>query len=82
MKVVIDGITYVPESPPEPKWGNGGVADVWLDGLVKELDRSANTWTCDTIDIIHRESSCKTAITALKWYRDECVRLRKFEPKV
>ena len=81
MKIEIDGVTYVPEPPAEPAWGNGGVADVWLDGLVAQLSRSADTWTCGSIDIIRREAACKTAVTALKWYRDECIRLREFEPK-
>ena len=76
MKIEIDGITYVPQSPAEPVWSNGGVADVWLDGLVAQLSRSADTWTCGSIDNIRREAACKTAVTALKWYRDECARLK------
>jgi hypothetical protein len=76
MKIEIDGVTYVPQPPAEPKWGCGGVADVWLDKLVVQLSRSADTWTCGSLDIIHREASCKTAVTALKWYRDECARLK------
>ena len=81
MKIEIDGVIYVPEPEAEPKWGNGKIADCFLDSVFAELSRSADTWTCGTLDIIHREASCKTAAAALKWYRDECIRLREFEPK-
>lgn len=81
MKIEIDGITYVPEPAAEPKWGNGAIADCFLDRVYPELMRSADTWTCGTLDIIHREAAYKTAAAALKWYSDECARLREFEPK-
>lgn len=81
MKVVIDGVTYVPEPPVEPAWGNGAVADVFIDKAFPILTRSADTWTCGTLDIIYRETAYKTAARALKWYRDEVIRLREFEPK-
>lgn len=81
MKIVIDGINYVPEQPAEPSWANGVVADCFLDRALPILTQSADTWTCGTLDIIHREAAYKTAATALKWYRDECIRLREFEPK-
>jgi hypothetical protein len=81
MKIVIDGVTYVPESPSEPKWGNGAVADNFIDGTVVQLERPPEEWTCGTIDVIRRGAAYKTAAAALKWYRDECIRLKPFEPK-
>ena len=77
MKVIIDGVHYVPEPPPEPSWFNGVVADCFLDRALPILLQTSDTWTCATMDIIHREAAYKTAASALKWYRDECLRLRE-----
>lgn len=81
MKIEIDGVVYVPEPAAEPAWAHGKIADCFLDSVFAELSRPADTWTCGSLDIIRREAAGKTAAAALKWYRDECIRLREFEPK-
>jgi hypothetical protein len=76
MKVMIDGVAYEPVREPLPAWKNGKIADVFLDKTLEQLMRESDTWTCATMDIIHRAGAYHTAAAALTWYRDECARLQ------
>jgi hypothetical protein len=73
--VVIGGIEYIPKPDAEPAWNNGVVAGNFLDQHMPVLLWEPTEWTSDFKNVCQRQAAMRTAFAALKWYRDEVVRL-------